>query len=194
MSPPPVTPVSPPYEPPTDPKASDEASARPQSDFDQFWSAYPAKVGKKAAQQAWSRAKDRPPLADLLAALERYRRTKPADRDWCHPSTWLNQGRWDDEDASQAVGQVVALPSATFDGPPEVRVAIVAAKDEDFARKYVDPYCRWRAEDRTLLVRTPGVAAIVAQGIGDWAARSRVRIEAEAANSPATSPPRQTAA
>lgn len=71
--------------------------ARGASDFDAFWQAYPAKVGKKAALKAWDRAKDRPPLDDVLTAIDRYRRAKPPDRDWCHPSTWLNEGRWDDD-------------------------------------------------------------------------------------------------
>lgn len=78
--------------PPSPPKGGSSPK-----DFDQFWEAYPAKIGKKAAQRAWAKAKDRPPLPDLLAALSRYRATKPPDRDWCNPATWINQGRWDDE-------------------------------------------------------------------------------------------------
>lgn len=78
--------------------ASLSVSARTKpDDFEAFWQAYPAKIGKKAAASAWAKATDRPPLDDVLAAIDRYRRAKPPDRDWCHPSTWLNQGRWADE-------------------------------------------------------------------------------------------------
>lgn len=152
-----------------------------QSDFDRFWSAYPAKVGKKAAARAWSKAKDRPPLPDVLAALDRYRRTKPADRDWCNPSTWLNEGRWDDGEpgGSAAPGQGEA-PS-TFNAP-QVRASIVHATDEDFARSYVDHYCRWVPEGRLLEARTPAVAAMLTQKLAAWAKAKEVTITVAAAN------------
>lgn len=94
----------------------------------------------------------------------------------------LNKDRWK-EFAAPAVGaKVAAVPAATFDGPPEVRSSIVTAKDEDFARRYVDHYCRWRAEDRTLLARTPAIAATLRKELAAWAERCRVRIEVAAAN------------
>lgn len=92
-------------------------SRRRRPSFDVFWEAYPRKVGKLAAEKAWKRA-DLPDLDVLLAALAVYVRTKPADIDFCHPVTWLNQGRWLDEHAPQQ-GQ----------GPPAERRSAV---DEDF--------------------------------------------------------------
>jgi hypothetical protein len=69
-------------------------------EFDAFWQAYPRKVGRKAAIKAWNSAKDRPPLADVLAAVETQKRlpawTKDGGQFIPHPATWLNQGRWDD--------------------------------------------------------------------------------------------------
>lgn len=70
--------------------------------FARFWEAYPNKVGKAAAEKAYARAvrnisgPDPPSL--LLAGVERAK----ASRDWAegyipHPTTWLNQGRWEDE-------------------------------------------------------------------------------------------------
>jgi len=85
------------FEPPKEP-SKDICSP----EFLAFWEAYPAKVGKKAAWKAWKAAKDRPPLASILASLARYIAAKPADRDWCHPTTWINQGRWDDEHTTTA--------------------------------------------------------------------------------------------
>lgn len=75
-------------------------TATPPEGFAEFWAAYPRKTGKAAAQRAWEKAKDKPPLADVLSAIERQRRSDQ----WCKdsgqfiplPATWLNQGRWDD--------------------------------------------------------------------------------------------------
>lgn len=72
-----------------------------QSDFDRFWTAYPRKTGKKAAEKSWEKAIDKPDIEAVLASIERQR----ASQDWTkdggqfipHPATWLNQGRWADE-------------------------------------------------------------------------------------------------
>lgn len=67
--------------------------------FDEFWRAYPKKVGKKAAQKAYRKANV--PAGTLLAALERQKRSDQWSRDGGryipNPATWLNQGRWEDE-------------------------------------------------------------------------------------------------
>lgn len=72
------------------------------SAFDAFWSAYPRKIGKQAALKAWKRVK--PGLASVDKILKAVTAQKQSDQ-WTrdngqfipHPSTWLNQGRWDDE-------------------------------------------------------------------------------------------------
>ena len=76
------------------------SSAR-EAAFGQFWEAYPHKVGKDDARKSFARVGDqkRATLPDLLAGIKRYRQTKPVDQPWCNPSTWLNQGRWQDEPA-----------------------------------------------------------------------------------------------
>jgi uncharacterized protein YdaU (DUF1376 family) len=72
----------------------------PSDAFDLFWKKYPHKVGKFAAQKAFTAAKrSGVPWARVLLALDRYIAEKPPDRAWCNPSTWLNQGRWADEPA-----------------------------------------------------------------------------------------------
>lgn len=70
------------------------------SDFDRFWSVYPRRVAKKAARAAFEKAQrdlDWPGIEAVLEAVDAYRNHKPDYCDYCHPSTWLNQGRWDDE-------------------------------------------------------------------------------------------------
>jgi uncharacterized protein YdaU (DUF1376 family) len=88
------------------PSGVTRGQAWPRDAFDQFWKRYPAKVGKGAAEKAFAKARagsQAPPFAALLDSLDAYIRHKPPDREWCHPTTWLNQGRWNDEwtDAGQ---------------------------------------------------------------------------------------------
>lgn len=68
--------------------------------FSMFWKAYPRKVGKGAAEKAWKRAKINGHQSEVLAALDRQKRSS----DWAkdggqfipHPTTWINQRRWED--------------------------------------------------------------------------------------------------
>lgn len=70
-------------------------------EFEQFWMAYPKRVGKKDALKAWKAAKDKPPLTDILLALKHAKEGEQWMRDGGqfipHPSTWLNKGRWADD-------------------------------------------------------------------------------------------------
>ncbi len=68
------------------------------TDFDQFWLAFPRRVGKLAAMKAYARARKLATAADIIAGVDRYIASKPEYADFCHPATWLNQGRWMDED------------------------------------------------------------------------------------------------
>jgi hypothetical protein len=79
-----------------------ETKSSPRGDadgFEEFWKAYPRKVGKGAALASWRKAK--PPLDAVLTAIRKARQSP----DWLkdrgafipHPSTWLNQSRWEDE-------------------------------------------------------------------------------------------------
>lgn len=65
----------------------------------QFWDAYPHRVGKTDALAKLDRIRKskRVTFDKLMSGLRSYIRSKPPDRQWCNPATWLNQGRWDDE-------------------------------------------------------------------------------------------------
>jgi hypothetical protein len=69
------------------------------ADFAAFWSAYPRKVAKALAAKAWRSCKHRPPLAELLAALDRHKASEQwqSARFIPNPATWINQQRWEDE-------------------------------------------------------------------------------------------------
>lgn len=73
--------------------------------FDEFWKAYPHRVGKQAARKAHERI-IRLGIAtpeEIMAGLARYA-AKTDDRPWCNPATFLNQHRWEDEPALFTVG------------------------------------------------------------------------------------------
>jgi hypothetical protein len=87
------------------PKTSASVSAsdkreRERDDFELFWQSYPRKVGKKAALNAWNKATDKPHVDDVIKAVT----AQKAGKEWMkeggqyipHPTTWLNQGRWND--------------------------------------------------------------------------------------------------
>lgn len=84
-----------------EPKAS-VADAPGAVRFDRFWTLYPRKVGKSAAEKSWRKLKVTDDLFDLMAkALAAW----TVSTDWTkdggqfipHASTWLNGKRWEDE-------------------------------------------------------------------------------------------------
>jgi hypothetical protein len=77
--------------------ASGDAHACVSSDdFGAFWEAYPVKKNKKRALGKWMRAKDMPPIMQLVEDIEK---RKIADRHWVggyipHPSTYIDEQTW----------------------------------------------------------------------------------------------------
>lgn len=70
--------------------------------FDRFWQAYPRKTAKPQAAKAFARLRpDESLLSQMLASLALQRQSAQWQRDGGqfipHPSTWLNQRRWEDE-------------------------------------------------------------------------------------------------
>lgn len=70
--------------------------------FDEFWSAYPLKKAKATAEKAWAKLKPNAELgATILSAIATHRASIEWQRDGGqyipHPTTWLNQRRWEDE-------------------------------------------------------------------------------------------------
>lgn len=77
------------------------AAAADDALFEEFWKAYPKKVGKDEARKAFDK---RNPTTALVAAMVEAIATARASDQWKrekgqfipNPSTWLNQGRWKD--------------------------------------------------------------------------------------------------
>lgn len=71
-------------------------------DFDEFWRAYPKKVGKEYARRCFAKLRPSKTLvATMISSIEKQKKSVEWSRDngqyIPNPSTWLNQGRWEDE-------------------------------------------------------------------------------------------------
>ena|ERR1051325_4473827 len=67
------------------------------AEFAIWWARYPRKVGKLAAEKEYAKARKRATAQELLDGIEAYERAKADYADFCHPKTFLSQGRWMDE-------------------------------------------------------------------------------------------------
>ena len=86
------------------PLFADEAKTAPRvadHEFDRFWTQYPRKVAKPAAQRAWRVALKKASASEIIAGALRYSAERHGqDPTYTkHPSTWLNGECWADEPA-----------------------------------------------------------------------------------------------
>lgn len=84
-------------------ESNTSSTAKPPMEFDSFWQSYPRKVGKQAAMKAYAKALKSTTHEQIMSGLEELR-TQVAGKDpqyIPHPTTWLNQGRWEDEAPSR---------------------------------------------------------------------------------------------
>lgn len=87
--------------------------------FDRFWAAYPRKEGKPKAKTVFDRIKpDEELLQRMLDSIEQWKRTDQWQEDGGryipHPSTWLNQKRWEDEPMPSQQKPQKVLPAQDF--------------------------------------------------------------------------------
>lgn len=129
--------------------ASSPRAAR-SADFTTFWSAYPNKVAKVAAEKAYAKAirsiSGPDPPSVILAGVERAK----ASRQWRegfipHPATWLNRGSWDDQ------------PAEVIPPPPQPRHAERSHHDAKFDARQANYAAHERGADLAArLYREPG--------------------------------------
>lgn len=104
---------------------------------DRFWDRYPHKVGKpKALAKLDACRKRRIPFNAIMDGLDRYIRTKPPDRQWLNPETFINQERWNDQPApvsqgnpDERSGSVFANPRPQQSGSAAVLAGVAAAAE-----------------------------------------------------------------
>jgi len=124
----------------TQEKKEEETRARRAWPFAEFWSLFPNKVGKGAAEKAFRKV-EKSKSVDfpfLLEALRRYA-AKNDDRPWCNPATWLNQSRWTDEPA-EAIGGKTGRQSGNSGGSlieaiDEMRARLAGGQNQDFVQQ-----------------------------------------------------------
>jgi hypothetical protein len=86
--------------------------------FKEFWEAYPKKVNKKGCYKSFCKIKNlKAEMPLIMEALERFKASKGWLKDngqfIPHPTTWINQERWKDE---QAVTREDQLKTIDMDG------------------------------------------------------------------------------
>lgn len=104
---------------PRDTRADVALEPRPKSfqqivdqEFEEvFWPEYPHKVGKPKARVSFFATRKRATSAEIMTGLRRYIETKPPDRPWLNPATFLNQDRFNDEPAPVAARREAAEPA-----------------------------------------------------------------------------------
>jgi hypothetical protein len=74
----------------------------PASDFAEWWASYPRKVGKSKAERSYTAARKRGVTREqlehgLAASMDQWRRERRPPDKIPHPTTWLNEGRWEDD-------------------------------------------------------------------------------------------------
>jgi len=93
--------------------------------FEVFWEKWPRKQAKQSARRAWMKI----PIGEysaIVSGLEKWRTSDQWTRGVIpHPSTWLNEKRWQDEDIPQCGGSNVhgkpngnSRPSAAIHAEP----------------------------------------------------------------------------
>lgn len=82
-----------------------ERDGWPEDFREQFWAKYPNRVAKpKALARLDNARKQGVSWQAIMAGLDRYLRSKPPDRAWLNPETFLNQERWGDQPAAVSTG------------------------------------------------------------------------------------------
>lgn len=107
--------------------------------FDEFWKAYPRKVGKPNALTMWKRKK--PDLTTVLAGLKRWKAsdqwTKNDGQFIPHPTTWLNREGWNDAIAGEKVA-----PSADEMRAAQARIDAKRRENDERDRRMVEERTR----------------------------------------------------
>lgn len=102
--------------------------------FDRFWDAYPRKVGKPKAKDAFARAVKSTDPELIIRGAEEYRDDPNRQQEFtAHPTTWLNREGWNDDPLPSRSGSHPNKARDRFDDHRGV-VAELAAMDYENGR------------------------------------------------------------
>lgn len=122
--------------------------------FPEFWEAYPrAKTGKFAAEKAYEKAIGVDTHDAIMAGVERFaRELKKSPRDTSlipHAATWLNQGRWMDEDEDKPKVQTVVSDPQAYSDPVEKE----KERNRKLAEEWTDAQIAKLSQDEILAIK-----------------------------------------
>jgi hypothetical protein len=118
--------------------------------FEEFWNHYPRKVGKTAAAKAFYKATDEVGVGVLLAKVLKFAHDPnlPPQQFIPHASTWLNEGRWNDEpyperqlSKEELLEKNAAVSKQIRDVDREATKRILAEQDEAKKKAAPIPLC-----------------------------------------------------
>lgn len=78
------------------PLSKEESKKNIKKSFEDFWKEYPNKKKQPSAEKAYRKALAIAEPDVIFAGLRAYIANKPGWQEWAHPSTWLNEQRWND--------------------------------------------------------------------------------------------------
>ena len=175
---------------PTDHAPGEPSDPKPDpwdgdADFIAAWNAYPDQGRKRSSRPKawpeWRKARKRFSGPVLAAAVARYVAGDEDAKRTGGPGfhSWLKDARFEHWTGTETTS---GTSTPSWSGPPAVRQSVVAAKGEDFAAKWLDPYCTWSPTDRTLLVANAYAAKQITQELGDWFRKNNAHLAIAPAN------------
>ncbi|MFJ4168350.1 helix-turn-helix domain-containing protein [Paenarthrobacter sp. NPDC089714] len=94
-------------------------------DFEAFWKVYPRKTAKASALKAWKAALKSATPEEIVVGARRYAEDPNRSPQYtAYPATWLNGGRWEDED----------LPARGSQSGPRDRQGEILQREMETAR------------------------------------------------------------
>lgn len=112
-----------------EPQKEEKKESALSREFASFWTEFPNKVGKPKAQASFVAARKRASFDAIMHGLRRYIASKPAERAWLNPTTFLNQDRWDDQPAT-----VIPMARGSPRGVEDLIDSLVTQMDNADAR------------------------------------------------------------
>ncbi len=127
------------FDDPVDAKPIPSRAKATDEDFDKFWKIYPRKVNKAKARESFDRAFKKlrakhtaDEAVKIICDGARIYATKANPEALCHPTTWLNGARWEDDP------EAIATPSLA-DAKMSSRLKAARHGTYDESEEILDP-------------------------------------------------------
>lgn len=110
--------------------------------FESFWAAYPRKVGKRKAEEAWAKADAHGEdiIEGLKVSLQNWIKEGVELKYIPHASTWLNQGRWEDGLTTDIASLMKTNYNELTDD--DWRVYLSVTTPSEYVKKYMPDHIR----------------------------------------------------